>query len=108
MGEHGFAISCETSCMNSQLLMPHKRSLYLDQIKAVIVALVIAIHVPMAFSVGWIGIKIPVEGLLGQYLKDSSRGIQLQLIHLPYPRCFCYQDILFLVQCMKRNRSISE
>ena len=69
MGEHGFAISCETSCMNSQLLMPHKRSLYLDQIKAVIVALVIAIHVPMAFSVGWIGIKIPVEGAIGPVFK---------------------------------------
>ena len=45
--------------------MPPKRSLYLDQIKAVIVALVIAIHVPMAFYVGWIGVHIPVEGSVG-------------------------------------------
>ena len=47
--------------------MPLKRSLYLDQIKAVIVSLVIAIHVPMAFSVGWIGIHIPVEGTVGPF-----------------------------------------
>jgi len=43
--------------------MPLKRSLYLDQIKAVIVALVIALHVPLAFGdMGWIGAHIPVEG----------------------------------------------
>ena len=46
--------------------MPLKRSLYLDQIKAVIVSLVIAIHA-MAFSVGWIGIHIPVEGTVGPF-----------------------------------------
>jgi len=45
--------------------MPPKCSLYLGQIKAVIVALVIAIHVPMAFYVGWIGVHIPVEGSVG-------------------------------------------
>lgn len=46
-----------------------KRSQYLDQVKAVIVALVIAVHVPMAFSVGWIGVHIPVEGTVGPVFK---------------------------------------
>ena len=46
--------------------MHTKRSCYLDQIKAVIVALVIALHVPMAFGgMGWIGVRIPVEGAVG-------------------------------------------
>ena len=49
--------------------MSLKRSLYLDQIKAVIVALVIAIHVPMAFNIGWIGVHIPVEGTVGPVFK---------------------------------------
>lgn len=50
--------------------MPHKRSLYLDQIKAFIVALVIALHVPMAFDgIGWIGVRIPVEGTVGPFFK---------------------------------------
>ena len=40
-----------------------KRSLYLDQIKALIVALVIALHVPLAFGdMGWIGAHISVKG----------------------------------------------
>ena len=42
-----------------------KRTVYLDQIKAVIVALVIALHVPMAFSFGWFGVRIPVEDSTG-------------------------------------------
>ena len=46
--------------------MHTKRSCYLDQIKAVIVALVIALHAPMAFGgMGWIGVRIPVEGAVG-------------------------------------------
>ena len=53
--------------------MPLKRSLYLDQIKAVIVALVIALHVPIAFSVGWIGVRIPVEGIVGPFFTGFFR-----------------------------------
>ena len=53
--------------------MPLKRSLYLDQIKAVIVALVIALHVPIAFSVGWIGVWIPVEGIVGPFFTGFFR-----------------------------------
>ena len=49
--------------------MSLKRSLYLDQIKAVVVALVIAIHAPMAFSVGWFGVQISVEQSVGPLFK---------------------------------------
>ena len=46
--------------------MSTKRLLYLDQIRAVIVALVIALHVPSAFGgMGWMGAHIPVEGTVG-------------------------------------------
>ena len=56
-----------------QLSMSLKRSLYLDQIKAVIVALVIALHVPIAFSFGWIGVRIPVEGIVGPFFTGFFR-----------------------------------
>ena len=50
--------------------MSVERSLYLDQIKAVIVALVIALHVPMAFGdISWIGVRIPVEESVGPFFK---------------------------------------
>ena len=51
--------------------MPFKRTLYLDQIKAVVVALVIALHVPMAFGGGWgwLGVHIPIEGTVGPFFK---------------------------------------
>ena len=45
------AVKCQPSSTK-------KRSLYLDQIKALIVALVIALHVPMVFGMGWYGIRI--------------------------------------------------
>ena len=46
--------------------MSYKRLLYLDQIKAVIVGLVIALHVPVAFfPTGWSGVRIPIEGMVG-------------------------------------------
>ena len=47
--------------------MPPKRLLYLDQIKAVVVALVIALHVPIAFSADWLGVHIPVKGTVGPF-----------------------------------------
>jgi fucose 4-O-acetylase-like acetyltransferase len=51
--------------------MALRRSLYLDQIKAVVVALVIALHVPMAFGegIGWLGVRIPVEESVGPFFK---------------------------------------
>ena len=66
MGEQGSIIPGETGFMGFRLSMPLKRSLYLDQIKAVVVALVIALHVPLAFGdFGWIGVRIPVEETAG-------------------------------------------
>ncbi len=48
--------------------MSVSRSLYLDQIKALIVALVIALHAPMAFGgMGWIGVRIPIEESVGPF-----------------------------------------
>ena len=66
MGWQSCIIPGETSFMGFRLSMPLKRSLYLDQIKALVVALVIAVHVPGAFGdFGWIGVRIPVEDAAG-------------------------------------------
>lgn len=40
-----------------------KRVLFFDQIKALMIALVIATHVPFAFGGGWMGVRIPMEGI---------------------------------------------
>ena len=40
-----------------------KRVLFFDQIKALMIALVIATHVPFAFWGGWMGVRIPMEGI---------------------------------------------
>ena len=69
--------------------MPLKRSLYLDQIKAVIVALVIAIHVPMAFfDIGWIGVHIPVEGSVGPFFTGFFRWYGYALNSFIMPMMF--------------------
>ena len=61
-----FASFVEICSMVVRLLMSHQRLLYLDQIKAVMVALVIALHVPIAFfPTGWSGVRIPIEGVVG-------------------------------------------
>lgn len=61
-----FANFVDIYAMGVRLLMAHQRLLYLDQIKAVMVALVIALHVPVAFfPTGWSGVRIPIEGLVG-------------------------------------------
>ena len=66
--------------------MSVERSLYLDQIKAVIVALVIALHVPMAFGdISWIGVRIPVEESVGPFSKDFSSGTTMQLTRSSCP-----------------------
>lgn len=62
-----FASFIEIRSMVVRLSMSHKRLLYLDQIKAVIVGLVIALHVPVAFfPTGWSGVRIPIEGIVGE------------------------------------------
>ena len=69
--------------------MPLKRSLYLDQIKAVIVALVIAIHVPMAFlDIGWIGVHIPIEGSVGPFFTGFFRWYGYALNSFIMPMMF--------------------
>ena len=39
-----------------------KRVLFFDQIKALMIALVIATHALMAFLINWMGVRIPIEG----------------------------------------------
>ena len=41
-----------------------KRVLFIDQIKALMIALVIAVHVTMVFSFGWNGVYIPIDEAL--------------------------------------------
>ena len=66
MGEHSSGLLGETRSIGCRCSMSLKRSLYLDQIKAVVVALVIALHVPIAFGdMGWIGAHIPIKGAVG-------------------------------------------
>ena len=55
--------------MAYQQMSTAKRALYLDQIRAIIIAFVIAIHVPMAFGgIGWSGVRIPVEESIARLL----------------------------------------
>ena len=52
-----------THCMNDSMIVSKKRILFIDQIKAIMIALVIAIHVPFAFGDGgWIGARVLVDG----------------------------------------------
>ena len=89
MGEPSFASPGETRSVSIQFSMPLKRSLYLDQIKAVIVALVIAIHVPMAFfDIGWIGVHIPVEGSVGPFFTGFFRWYGYALNSFIMPMMF--------------------
>ena len=89
MGEPSFASPGETRSVSIQFSMPLKRSLYLDQIKAVIVALVIAIHVPMAFfDIGWIGVRIPVEGSVGPFFTGFFRWYGYALNSFIMPMMF--------------------
>ena len=69
MGEQISCLPGETGRIANRQSMSLKRSLYLDQIKAVVVALVIAIHAPMAFSIDWFGVHIPVEQSVGPFFK---------------------------------------
>ena len=49
--------------MTYQQISTNKRVLYFDQIRALMIALVIAVHVfPLAFTSGWIGVRIPTVG----------------------------------------------
>ena len=48
--------------MTYQQISTNKRVLFFDQIRALMIALVIVVHVPMAFGSSWMGVRIPVEG----------------------------------------------
>ena len=49
--------------MTFQHISTNKRVLFFDQIRALMIALVIAIHVvPLAFTSGWIGVRVPTTG----------------------------------------------
>ena len=49
--------------MTFQQISTNKRVLFFDQIRALMIALVIAIHVvPLAFTSGWIGVRVPTTG----------------------------------------------
>ena len=49
--------------MTFQQISTNKRVLFFDQIRALMISLVIAIHVvPLAFTSGWIGVRVPTTG----------------------------------------------
>ena len=49
--------------MTFQQISTNKRVLFFDQIRALMIALVIAMHVvPLAFTSGWIGVRVPTTG----------------------------------------------
>ena len=48
--------------MTNQQISTNQRVLFFDQIRALMIALVIAVHVPMAFGISWMGVRIPIEG----------------------------------------------
>ena len=48
--------------MTNQQISTKQRVLFFDQIRALMIALVIAVHVPMAFGISWMGVRIPIEG----------------------------------------------
>ena len=51
-----------------------KRVLFFDQIKALMIALVIAVHVPMAFGgISWMGVRIPMEGVSDPLFNTAYR-----------------------------------
>jgi hypothetical protein len=62
MGEQEIGISGDTNPMTYQQISTNKRVLFFDQIRALMIALVIVVHVPMAFGSSWMGVRIPVEG----------------------------------------------
>ena len=61
----GFGALGETGPMTCQQTNSKQRVLYFDQIRALMIALVIAVHVPIAFADsgwGWFGVQIPSGG----------------------------------------------
>ena len=61
MVEQEFKISSEAEPMTYRQNSNNKRVLFFDQIKALMVALVIVIHILFALLFGWYGVRIPSE-----------------------------------------------
>ncbi len=61
MGEQEIGISGDTNPMTYQQFSTNKRVLFFDQIRALMIALVIVVHVSMAFGISWMGVRIPIE-----------------------------------------------
>lgn len=62
MVEQEIGISGDTNPMTYQQFSTNKRVLFFDQIRALMIALVIVVHVSMAFGTSWMGVRIPIEG----------------------------------------------
>lgn len=71
MGEQDLGAYGDIRTMKYEQSSTQKRVLCFDQIRALMVALVIAIHVPVAFGGewGWLGIRIPIEEPVSPLLK---------------------------------------
>lgn len=71
--------------MSYQQFKNKKRALYVDQIKALMVALVIAVHVvPMAFTSGWMSVRVPLEGSADPFFGFVSSFFFLFVQHFLY------------------------
>ena len=62
MGEPDFGVDGENTPMTYQPISTKTRVLFFDQIKALMIGLVIAVHVTLAFGMSWMGVRIPTEG----------------------------------------------
>ena len=86
--------------MTYQQIITNKRLLFLDQIRALMIALVITVHVaPLAFTSGWIGVRVPTTGSADTFF-DVAGGFFLY---------FCnsfFMCMLFLISGYFVPRSI--
>ena len=75
--------------MTFQQISTNKRVLFFDQIRALMIALVIAIHVvPLAFTSGWIGVRIPTTGSPDAFF--GVAGSFFLRISATLSSCACY------------------
>ncbi len=66
-------MSGENGCMTIQQFSTNKRVLFFDQIKALMIALVISVHVLLAFGdLGWIGVHVPGGGPADPFFSVAS------------------------------------
>ena len=76
-------MSGENGCMTIQQFSTNKRVLFFDQIKALMIALVISVHVLLAFGdLGWIGVHVPGGGPADPFFFSCIRLVYLCLPNL--------------------------